>query len=93
MGGAAETVYGRNPSVRDASRRERGEDYDSLRPTVHIGFLDFQLFPGRPIFYDTCRLMSVHDHHVYTDLLSIGYVDLTNIGLATEEDRRYNLDR
>ena len=37
--------------------------------------------------------MSIHDHHIYTDLLSIGYVDLTNIKLATKEDRRYNVDK
>ena len=66
----------------------------SWTPTsIHIGFLDFQLFKDRPIFYDTCKLMSVHDHHLYTDLLSIGYVDFTSIHLATEEDKLYILKK
>ena len=80
-------------TIRNAARLSSGDNYDLMGATFHIGFLDFQLFEDRPIFYDTCKIMSIYDHHIYTDLISIGYVDLTNIELATEEDQRYNVDK
>ena len=80
-------------TMREASRLKKGQPYDSLSLTHHIGLLDFQLFADHPFFYDTYKLMSIHDHYVYTDLISIGCVDLTNIDLASEEDRRYNVDK
>ena len=79
--------------VRNQESLKRGERYGLLMPSVQIDILDFQPFEERPIFYDTNLLMSIHDYHVYTDLLSIGYVDLTNIALATDEDRLYNIDK
>ncbi len=71
----------------------QGDGYTSVKSTYQIGFLDFTLFPEHPKFYATYRLCDVRDHHIFTDKLSIGVVDLTNISLATTEDKRYNIDK
>ena len=42
-------------------------------------------------FYSLNMLMDVDDHHLYTDKIAIGYVDLTRINLATEKDKKYNI--
>lgn len=71
---------------------EHGQDYSVAKPVIHIGFLDYTLFPEHPKFYDTYKLLSIHDHEKYSDSLSLGVVDLSRIELATEEDRRYHID-
>ena len=71
----------------------QGDDYDSIKPVFQIGFLDFTLFPKHPSFYATYKLTDIKTHHIFTDRLSIGVIDLTNIALATPEDKRYNIDK
>ena len=58
-----------------------------------IGFLDFTLFPEHPGFYSTYKLEEISEHYLLTDKLSIGVIDLTNINLATDEDKRYNTNK
>jgi chromosome segregation ATPase len=36
--------------------------------------------------------MNVKNHHIYSDKLSLGVVDLSKIELATEEDKTYGTD-
>ena len=59
----ASQEYWRSRSLYYAFRNQEslktGEEYTRLRPTIHVGFLDFQLFEDRPIFSDTCKLMSI----------------------------------
>ena len=71
----------------------RGVDYDKVAPSWQIGFLDYTLFHEHPSFYATYKLMDTKDSFVYTDKFSIGVVDLTKTGLATDEDRLYNIDK
>ena len=66
---------------------DHGQDYDVARPAIHIGFLDYTLFPERPKFYDTYKLLSIHDHEKYSDSLTLCVVDLSRIELATEADK------
>jgi len=71
----------------------KSANFSFLNPVFQIGFLDFTLFPEQPSFYTTYKLSDIKTHHVFTEKLSIGIVDLTNISLATPEDRRYNIDK
>ncbi len=80
-------------SLRNMDDLEAGASYRSIKPSIQIGFLDYQLFKDHPVFYSSNMLMDTKDHHVFTDKLVIGVIDLTNIHLATEIDRRYNLDK
>ena len=70
----------------------KGQDYDEALSVVHIGFLDFQLFPEHPEFFGIYRLMNEKDYYLYSDKLTLGVVDLKHIELATEEDRAFQID-
>ncbi len=69
------------------------ESYSEVKPAMHIGLLDFTLFPEFPEFYATYRMMNVKNHIIYSDKLCLSVVDLTHIDLATEEDRLHHIDR
>lgn len=70
----------------------KGQDYDAALPVIHIGFLDFHLFPEHPEFFGMYKLMNVKDHFLYSDKLTLGVVDLKHIELATEEDKAFQID-
>ncbi|MDE6750424.1 MAG: Rpn family recombination-promoting nuclease/putative transposase [Lachnospiraceae bacterium] len=69
-----------------------GQEYQELKPVIHIGFLNYTLFDDYPEFYATYKLMNVKNHHIYSDKLTLSVVDLSQIELATDEDREYNID-
>jgi predicted transposase/invertase (TIGR01784 family) len=71
----------------------KGDDYSAVGPAIHIGFLDFTPFKEEPEFYATYKLMNVKNHLVYSDKFILSVIDLTQIDLATEEDRHYKIDR
>ncbi len=71
---------------------KHGQDYQETRAAIHIGFLDYTLFKDYPEFYATYKLSNVKNHHVYSDNLVLCVVDLSQIDLATEEDREYHID-
>lgn len=69
-----------------------GDDYLAVRPAIQIGLLDFTLFKDEPEFYATYRLLNEKTHRLYSDKLRLSVLDLTQISLATEEDKRYGLN-
>lgn len=69
-----------------------GEDYIKVKPTIQIGLLDYTLFPETPEFYANYYLMNEKTYQKYSDKLRISVVDLTQIDLATEEDKAYGID-
>lgn len=71
---------------------QTGETYQSFKPAIQIGLLNFTLFPDRPEFYATYQFLNVKNYSLYSDKLHISVLDLTQIELATEEDRFYHLD-
>lgn len=71
---------------------ESGQDYLEVKPTIHIGFLDFTPFEETPEFYATYQLLNVKNHHHYSDKLTLSVVDLTQIDLATDEDKAWQID-
>ena len=69
-----------------------GQDYQDIKPVIHIGFLYYTLFSECPEFYATYKLFNVKNYHLYSDRLTLSVVDLSQIDLATEEDKRYHID-
>ena len=70
----------------------RGQKYEEALPVIHIGFLDYTLFPDEPEFYARNILMNRKTHRIYSDKFQLSVVDLTQIEMATEEDKNYQID-
>ncbi len=77
---------------RNFDQLSRGEDYIKAKPTIHIGFLDFTLFPKHPEFYATYKMMNVRNHNIFTDKFILSVVNLKYIELATQEDQKWKID-
>ncbi|MDE7223825.1 MAG: PD-(D/E)XK nuclease family transposase, partial [Acetatifactor sp.] len=77
---------------RNFDQLRSGENYIRVKPTIHIGFLDFSLFPDCLEFYATYKMMNVRNHRIFTDKLVLSVVDLTHMELATQEDREWKID-
>lgn len=69
-----------------------GQDYKLTRPVIHIGILDFTLFPEAPEFYATYKLLNVKNHKVYNDKFILSVLSLKQIELATQEDKDWQID-
>ena len=77
---------------RNFDQLKSGDSYHNARPIIQIGLLNFTLFPDHPEFYATYELLNVKDYTLYSDKLRLSVLDLTQIGLATQEDRFYQID-
>ena len=71
---------------------QKGEEYSSAKPVIHISFLDFTPFPEYPEFYASYQFMNEKNHHIYSDKLTLCVVDLRQIELATAEDQASGLE-
>ena len=71
---------------------EKGDDYTEAKPAYHIGILDFTPFLEHPEFYATNKMMNVKKHYIYNDKFTLNVLDLTQIDMATEEDKAYGID-
>ena len=78
---------------REFSSLSHGDDYNDVKSVFHVGFLDYTLFPDHPEFYATYRMRNLKDGYEYSDKFTLSVVELTNIGMATEEDRAYGIDK
>jgi predicted transposase/invertase (TIGR01784 family) len=63
-----------------------GQAYHRVKGAVHIGFLDYTLFPECPEFYAKYRLRNERTGQLYSSKFLISVVELNQIHLATEED-------
>lgn len=70
----------------------KGENYIKTKPTIQVSFLDFTLFPEHPEFFATYKMLNVKNHNVYSDKFTLSVVDLSQIALATEEDKANGID-
>ena len=70
----------------------KGRKYEEVRPAIHIGILDFTLFPDEPEFYATNKLMNIRSHKVFNDKFTLRVLSLKQIELATEEDKEWEID-
>ena len=80
-------------ACRNFARLHHGEQYLDVKPAHQIGILDFSPFPDHPAFYSTYRLRDDASGKLYTDKFSIRVLELNNVSLATDEDKRYNIDK
>ncbi len=71
---------------------KRGEDYSQVKPSCHVGILDFTPFPDYPEFYASNKMMNIKKHYIYNDNFTLNVLDLTQIHLATDEDKEYKID-
>lgn len=79
--------------ARNFDHLERGEDYSSTKTVIHIGFLDFDLPDIPPEFYSTYKLLNVKNNAEYSDKFTLSVVNLKHIDLATEEDKKYQINK
>lgn len=70
----------------------KGQNYSEVKPVIHIGLLDFTLFPACPEFYATYKLMNVKNYTIYSDKIQLSVLNLNRIDLATQEDKTYQID-
>ena len=71
----------------------KGETYRAVKPAYQIGILNFTLFPKYPEFYSTYKMLNIKNYQKYSDKFTIHVLDLTQIHLAENEDKEYELDR
>ena len=82
-------------TCRSFDQLNHGENYNTVLPVVHVGFLNYSLFPEYPEFFATYELANTSNpnySYLYSDKLRISVVDLTQIELATEDDKCYDID-
>ena len=81
-------------TCRSFDNLNRGAKYKDVLPVLHIGFLDFTLFPKHPEFVAEYKMINTNPlhHNIFSDKFRISVVDLTQIERATEEDKRYGID-
>ena len=77
---------------RSFDQLSHGQDYSDVKPVIHIAFLDYSLFPEKPEFCATYRLMNEKNNLIYSRNFTLKVIDLTHINLATEEDKIFHVD-
>ncbi len=55
-------------------------------PAIHIGILDYTLFPEHPEFYARYAIKNIINNNIYSDKFLLHVLDLNHPELATEED-------
>lgn len=77
---------------RSFDQLDHGQEYIDAHPVIHIGFLDYTLFPESPEFYATYKLINEKNYDIYSDKIKLSVVNLSRIDLATDEDKKYQID-
>ena len=72
---------------------QKGGKYDSVLSAHQISILDYDLFEEEPEFYSTLHLRNDRSGRVFTGNFSLSVLNLRRIELATEEDKKWNLDK
>ena len=72
---------------------KKGQFYENLLPTTHIGIVDFSPFPENKQFYSEYYLRETKTHHNYSDKLCIRMLNLTQIENVTNEERQSDLHK
>lgn len=76
----------------DFSQLNKGDAYEDIKPVINIGILDYTLFEDAPEFYAQYELLNKKTHRRYSDKLGISVLDLTQIDMASDEDKAYGID-
>lgn len=70
----------------------KGTSYKYVKGAVHIGFLDYTLFPDSPEFFSTYELANNKTGRKYSGKFRLHVVDLTLIERANDNDILYHRD-
>jgi len=70
----------------------RGQEYEEALPVIHIGILDYVLFPEVPEFYASYQMLNIKNHHLFNDKFTLNVLCLKETKLATEEDKLWQID-
>ena len=65
-----------------------GEDYELLKPTYHIGIIDFPLYDGDDELLSEYKIMNVRNHRIYTDKFGIKVLNLRQVNNPKNTDER-----
>ena len=52
---------------RNFDNLNKGDDYSNTKAAIHIGFLNFTLFPNLPEFHATYKIQNIKNQNIYTD--------------------------
>lgn len=77
---------------RNYDNLNKGMNYQDVKSSIQIGLPDFTLFPEHPEFYATYQFLNVKTFTKYSDDLRLSVLDLSQIQLATKEDKSWQLD-
>ena len=72
---------------------KKGGKYDSVNAAHHISILDYDLFDDVPEFFSTHHLCNDRSGRLYTGNFSLSVLNLRRIELATEDDKKWKLDK
>ena len=67
------------------------EKYSELKTTIHIGILDFTLFPDTPEFYSENLLMNTKNHKIFNSKFILRVLDLTQLENVSEKEKETDL--
>ena len=62
-----------------------------MKTTIHIGIIDFTLFPDAPEFYSEYLLMNTKSQKIYNSKFVLCVLDLTQIDHVSEEEKQTDL--
>ena len=78
---------------RSYDKLNAGEDYLDTNTAIHIGILDYDLFPeDEARFYTTYHLADDVTHKIYTGKFQLSVLYLNHVDKATKEDLACHLD-
>ena len=78
---------------RSYDKLNAGEDYLDTNTAIHIGILDYDLFPeDEARFYTTYHLADDITHKIYTGKFQLSVLYLNHVDKATKEDLACHLD-
>ena len=69
----------------------KGEKYSELKTRIHIGILDFTLFPDAPEFYSENLLMNTQNHKIFNSKFILRVLDLTQLENVPEKEKETDL--
>lgn len=78
---------------RNFDNLNKGSDYSEIKKAIHIGFLNYTLFPDKPEFCAAYMMQNIRNHNIYSSKFLLKVIELNQIELATDEDRANGIDQ
>lgn len=66
---------------------KKGELYGTMKHCVHVGILDFDLFPEQREFYSVHKIINVCTGRLYSDKLAFHVIELKKLERATDAEK------